>query len=142
MEFQGRELISGEADGYTLTLGAPLSLWDGLDLSTGIIVQIGHPNKGQSIDGTILVFANGLSGATASISLTECLREGYGPVALILPEADATVVGASVVAGELYDKQIPILQLTPEEIIQIPNGLRAEINNGVLTIDKKSEKGE
>lgn len=136
MEFQGKELLSGTVDANTLILGAPLSLWDGIDSSEGIIIQSGHPNKGQSIANTVLVFANGLSGATAGAALTECLRTGKGPVALVLPVADAIVVTASVVAGELYGRQIPILQVDSEEIKQIPNGVHARIKNGVLTVEK------
>lgn len=141
MEFQGKELLSGTAEGYTLTLGAPLSLWDGIDSSEGKIVQSGHPNESQGIAGTVLVFANGLSGATAGAALTECLRTGNGPVALVLPEADAIVVTASVVAGELYGKQIPILQVASEDITRIPSGVQVRIENGVLTV-KGDQLGE
>jgi predicted aconitase with swiveling domain len=134
-EFQGKELLGGTVAAQTLTLGAPLSLWDGIDSSEGIIVQSGHPNEGQSIANVILVISQGLSGATGGGSLTECFRKGNGPVAMILPEAEPMVVAASVVAGELYDKQIPILQVEPDNIIQIPNGVHARVENGVITIE-------
>lgn len=135
MEFKGKELLKGMAKAPTLTLEAPLSLWDGLDSSKGIIIQSGHPNEGQSIANTILVFKTGLSGATAGAALTECLRTGNGPAALVLPEADAIVITASVVAGELYEKQIPIIQIEPEKITQIPNNIKARIQKGLLIID-------
>ncbi|MEH7223200.1 DUF126 domain-containing protein [Bacillus sp. JJ1566] len=141
MEFQGKELLTGSAKGHTLILEASLNLWNGIDSKQGIIVQSGHPQEGQSIVDTILVFAKGLSGATAGISLTECLRTGHGPVAMVLPEVDVMVVCASVVAGELYNKQIPILQVASEDIIQIPNGIHAEIKNGILTADKSRIRG-
>ncbi len=139
MEFHGKEILSGTANANTLTLGAPLSLWNGIDSSNGIIIQSGHPNKGQSIADTVLVFSNGLSGATAGAALTECLRTGNGPVALVLPIADAIVVTASVVAGELYDKQIPILQIAPEDITRIPNGVKARVESGVLIVDTETD---
>ncbi|WP_067724559.1 aconitase X swivel domain-containing protein [Oceanobacillus damuensis] len=133
-EFQAKELLSGTVEAQTLTLGAPLSLWDGIDSSEGIIIQGGHPNEGQSIANAILVISHGLSGATGGGSLTECFRKGNGPVAMILPEAEPMVVAASVVAGELYNKQIPILQVDSEDIVRIPNGVQATIMNGVIAL--------
>ena len=134
-EFQCKELLSGIVEAHTMTLDAPLSLWDGIDSKEGIIIQAGHPNEGQSIANVILVISQGLSGATGGGSLTECFRQGNGPVAMVLPEAEPMIVAASVVAGELYDKQIPILQLDSEEIVNIPNEVQARIKDGILEVE-------
>lgn len=131
-KYQGRELIAGNVNGPTLRLEAPLSLWDGLDSSTGIIIQGEHPNHGQSIGGKIVVFAKGLSGATAGAALTETVRTGNSPLAIILPEADEIVVTASVIAGVLYGQEIPLIQLNQAEIDNIPNNILMQINEGVI----------
>lgn len=131
-KYQGRELVAGNIKGQTLRLEAPLSLWDGLDSSTGKIIQGDHPNQGQGIGGKILVFAKGLSGATAGAALTDTVRTGHAPLAIILPEADEIVVTASVTAGVLYEQEIPIIQLDQDKIDDIPNAILMQINEGMI----------
>lgn len=116
-----KELVAGEAAGESFCLQAPLSLWDGIDSQTGRIIQVGHPDEGQSIAGKILVFSSGLSGATAGAAITETVRTGSAPRAMILPESDAIIVTASVTAGLLYDSDIPVYVAGPENIKEIPN---------------------
>ena len=137
MEFQGKELIAGTIEGQTLTLGAPLSLWDGIDSRKGIIATAGHPNEGECIAGKILVISKGLAGATGGGSLTECFRRENGPIAMVMPKSDPMVVAAAVFAEELYDKHIPILQIDSEKIVQIPNDAHVRISNGTLTVNSK-----
>ena len=55
----GRVLVAGEAKGSALVLDEPLSLWGGLDPTTGSIVEASHPQRGASVTGRILVMPSG-----------------------------------------------------------------------------------
>lgn len=128
-----KELVAGEARGESFCLQAPLSLWDGIDSQTGTIIQVGHPDQGQSIAGKILVFSSGMSGATAGAAITETVRTGSAPATMVLPESDAIIVTASVTAGLLYDSYIPVYVTGPEDIKMIPNNTLCHISNKTLT---------
>lgn len=128
-ELKMNPLVDGEIYGKSFCLQAPLSLWDGIDSQTGTIIQVGHPDQGRSISRKILVFSNGMSGATAGAALTETVRTGCSPLAMILPEPDAIVVAASVTAGLLYDKNIPVFNVDAETIGKIPNQTECRIKN-------------
>jgi predicted aconitase with swiveling domain len=129
----GAPLVAGTAAGPTLTLQAPVSLWNGLDTTTGRIIEPDHPDHGADITGTILIIP-AVKGATASIGLTECLRTGHGPAGLVLAHRDVTIVTASVVAGLLYDRQIPVLHLPLEQVAGIPSGVPAHLTDGTLRL--------
>jgi Uncharacterized conserved protein len=130
----GQTLVPGAADANTMVMSAPLNLWDGLNPETGEIVEPGHPERGQSVHGRLLILRHGLSGATVAIALTEALRNNVGPAGVVLPQADLTVVMASVIAGDLYDKQIPVLQLSMKDMQGIENDVRARIDDAKLTL--------
>ncbi|MDO5457891.1 MAG: DUF126 domain-containing protein [Atopococcus tabaci] len=126
-------LVDGEIHGKSFCLQAPLSLWDGIDSQTGTIIQVGHPDRGKSISGKILIFSNGMSGATAGAALTETVRTGSSPLAMILPEPDAIVVTASVTAGLLYDKNIPVFDVNADLIKKIPSQTECQIKSQTIS---------
>jgi predicted aconitase with swiveling domain len=130
----GQALVAGAAEANTMVMSAPLNLWDGLNPQTGEIIEPGHPEQGQSVHGRLLILRHGLSGATVAIALTEALRNDVGPAGVVLPQADLTVVMASVIAGDLYDRQIPVLQLSPEHMQGIQNDVRARVDDAELTL--------
>lgn len=125
-------LVEGEASGTSFCLAAPLSLWDGIDSQTGEIIQGGHPDQGKHIGDTILIFSSGLSGATAGAALTETVRTGVSPVAIVLPEPDEIIVTASVTAELLYDQAIPTYYLKNDSIKKIPNNTVCTVENSKI----------
>ncbi|WP_109473637.1 aconitase X swivel domain-containing protein [Ornithinimicrobium cavernae] len=112
MNVQGTVLVSGSARGRLLVLEEPLNLWNGFDATTGRITAPDHPQAGQSIAGRVLWLE--IKGATAGGSLTEALRLGTAPAAILPSSADTSLAVASVVARELYGKSCPIVVL-PEQ---------------------------
>lgn len=109
MNAQGTVLVAGSARGRLLVLEEPLNLWNGFDATTGHITAADHPQAGQSIAGQVLWLA--VKGATAGGSLTEALRLGTAPAAILLSSPDTSLVVAAVVARELYDRSCPIVVL-------------------------------
>ncbi|MDJ0711079.1 MAG: DUF126 domain-containing protein [Woeseiaceae bacterium] len=91
-----------------LYLDEPLSFWGGLDPATGNIVDTHHPQQGESIAGRRLVLP-GTRGSTSSTGvLVEALRLGNGPVEIVMPAPDLTVLAAVTVARRLYGIDVPV----------------------------------
>lgn len=91
-----------------LRLDEPLSFWGGLDPATGVIVDVRHPQCGESIAGKVLVLER-TSGSTSSPgTLLEAIRLGRGPTAIVLTAPDMTVASAVFMARELYGIDIPV----------------------------------
>lgn len=104
-----KTVVDGAARGTVLVLGEPLSFWGGVDPATGVIVDRHHPQAGASMAGTVLVLPGTRGSAGGSGTLAECLRLGTGPVAILLPSADRSVVIGVLVADELYGRPVPVL---------------------------------
>ncbi len=91
-----------------LHLDEPLSFWGGLDPATGEIVDAHHPQCGACIAGRCLVLP-GTRGSTSSPGvLVEAIRLGNGPVGIVLPAPDLTVIAATAMARQLYGIDVPV----------------------------------
>jgi predicted aconitase with swiveling domain len=102
-------LVGGEAEGEVLTLGAPLSFWGGYDPEEGRIIDVHHPQHGESLAGKILAMTHGRGSSSSSAVLAEALRLGTGPAAIVLEEADQILVTGVLVARMLYGVTCPVV---------------------------------
>lgn len=102
-------LRSGTAEAPLLVLDEPLSLWGGVEIRTGEIVEQGHPQCGESVAGKILVLPHGRGSSSSSSVLAELLRSGLGPVGLVLDRPDSILVVGAIVAEALYGTPCPIV---------------------------------
>ncbi len=92
----------------TLRLDAPISFWGGLDPETGVIVDVHHPQCGESIVGRVLVLER-TSGSTSSAgALVEAIRRGRGPKEIVVAEPDMTIESATWIARALYGIEVPV----------------------------------
>jgi predicted aconitase with swiveling domain len=92
-----------------LRLDSPLSPWGGLDPLTGKIVDERHPQHGACIADRILVLPGSVGSTSGPSVLADCLRRGTGPVAIMLEQADSTLMVAVWVAETLYGSSCRIL---------------------------------
>lgn len=119
---RGRMLVKGSASGRALVLDEPLSLWGGLDPSTGEIVEANHPQRGEIVTGRILVMPSGRGSSSSSTILAEAIRAGTGPAGIVLGEPDEIVAIGALVAAELYDIRVPVLLARPRGLTIIRQG--------------------
>lgn len=100
--FQGEVLVAGEAgSGRALVLSAPISFWGGVDPKTGAIVDVRHPEHGETIAGRILFLPGTIGSSSASAVLMELVHNGNAPAALVLHEPDAILLLGLIVAKEM-----------------------------------------
>lgn len=123
---EGRILVEGYATGQALVLAEPISLWGGLDPSTGEIVEANHPQRGSLVTGTILVMPSGRGSSSSATVLAEAIRAGTAPAGIVLGEADDIIVIGALVAAELYGIAIPVIVASPATLETIRTG--AEIS--------------
>ncbi len=127
---RGRVLADGAADGRTLRLDAPLSLWGGVDPATGEIIDARHPQRGASIVARVLVMPSARGSSSSSSVLAETVRAGCAPAAILLGEPDLILAVGAAVAEELYHVRLPVLHLAPDDLGAIPDGSRITIGEG------------
>lgn len=111
MRWQADILVAGEAGGTVLRLDAPISFWGGIDPSTATVTLAGHPQRGESIAGTILVIPRLIGSSSSSAVMLELCYEGLAPKALILGGRDAILPVGVVVARQMGWPGIPVLLL-------------------------------
>lgn len=104
-----RVLVPGRAEGPALILESPLSLWGGVDVARGLIVDPTHPQRGESLSGRIVSLPRGRGSSSSSSVLAELLRIGRGPAGLVLAEPDSILVVGSLVARYLYGSECPVV---------------------------------
>lgn len=122
-----RPLVPGKASGAVTLLSAPLSLWGGLDLQTGCISDVSHPEFGVLLTGAIVAMPGARGSSSSSSALVEAVRTGIAPAGIILSRTDPILVIGGLVAADLYDANLPVLladkdaweSLSPDMMIAI-----------------------
>ena len=95
-------LVAGKAGiGRALVLSAPISFWGGVDPKTGTIVDVRHPEHGETIAGRVLFLPGTIGSSSASAVLMELVHNGNAPAALVLHEPDAILLLGLIVAKEM-----------------------------------------
>lgn len=130
MQVEARILFDGAAEADVMRLDAPLSFWGGFDPATGVIIDNNHPQKGQCIRNKVLVMpATRGSGGTPG-GVAEAIRNGSGPVAVIMGEGDVNVMVGAAVAQQLYGLTCPILEVTGPDYETVASARRLRISHG------------
>jgi predicted aconitase with swiveling domain len=96
-------------EGLRLVLTEPLSFWGGVDPLDGSIIDTHHPQRGESVQGRVLVMRRGRGSSSSASVLAECLRLGTGPAAIVLEEIDEVLAVGALAARELYGIDCPVL---------------------------------
>lgn len=116
----GETLCVGAGSGDVLRLDEPLSLWGGTDLSTGLIIDVHHPQHGMSIAGRVLVMTASRGSSSSSSVLAEQIRAGVAPAAILLGTRDAILTLGAIAAAEVYQVRLPIVLMDAREIAAVP----------------------
>jgi predicted aconitase with swiveling domain len=110
----GDTLVPGSACAPTIVLDKPLSFWGGYDSGAGRIVDRGHPQAGASLAGRIMAMPHAKGSSSSSSVLAEAVRNGTGPVGIVLKERDVIISIGAIVAAELYAIAVPVVCVTDD----------------------------
>lgn len=113
MILRGRGLSPGKGRGEILNSPEPISFLGGVDPETGEVIERGHPLRGRSVAGKVLVFPRGKGSTVGSYILYALARNGKAPAALVNTEAEPIIVTGAIIGGiPLVDQPgIPLARL-------------------------------
>lgn len=130
-EFKGIGLVGGVGEGAALVTGDGIAFNLGVDERTGIVIEPGHPLKGECVAGRVLVCHTGKGSSAGSFSLLQLAERGLAPAAIVNVQAEAVITAGAVLAG------IPLVhRLSVDPIAAIPSGasVRVDGDSGVVTV--------
>lgn len=138
MLIRGHASIDGMASGTLLKLAEPLSLWGGVDLQTGGIVDASHPQRGEVLANRLLAMPGSRGSSSSSSALVELARAKRAPAGVITTRADPILTIGALVADDLYGATIPILIISDDDFARLSDGARGhlwcEADRSVLTL--------
>lgn len=111
-----------------LVLDEGLSLWGGMDPSTGALIDAHHPQRGANLAGRVVVMPSGRGSSSSASVLAEAVRAGTAPAAILLGEPDLILAIGAAVAEELYGVRIPVVVLPREELGVIIDGQPVDLD--------------
>lgn len=118
----GKPVVAGSAEGIAIVSNQPISFWGGVCPRTGEIIDRHHERLGTIITGKVFVFPQGKGSSTASATLVESIKVGTGPAAIINLKVDPILALGAILAGEVYQKTMPIIVVSQEGFDAIQEG--------------------
>jgi predicted aconitase with swiveling domain len=127
MTFAAQSYSAGEADAPALVLSEPLSLWGGIDVQTGRVIDRSHPDLGRCVSGHVLVMPGGRGSSSSASVLAEAMRCGTAPAGIVLTIPDPILTVGALIAGFLYERRCPIVVCAS---LDVATGDRVRIRAG------------
>lgn len=127
----GRKVVGGKASGPALVTDEPICFLGGVDVTTGIITEVGHPLKGKCIAGKVLVFPTGKGSTGGSYLIFEAASNGVGPCAMINRNVEqVTAIGCIIAEIPMVDKfdSDPIANIKDGDMVEV------DADTGVVSI--------
>ncbi len=113
--------MAGSGAGPLVVLAKPISLWGGVEPSTGRIIDPRHPDHGKDISGSVLVLPATIGSSSSSAIMLELLRQRHAPAAVVLGRVDAILTLGIIVAREMGYPAIPVITLAAEDLARLPS---------------------
>jgi len=119
---QGRIIKAGQCEGQALVSPEPLSFFGGVDATTGIVVEPGHPLLGQCIAGRVLVFPTAKGSTVGSYILYRLKKAGLAPAGIVNAESESIVAVGAIIAEIPMVDQMDITQIRTGDFVVIDGG--------------------
>lgn len=118
----GRSICGGSAEGPVLYTDRPIGFFGLLDRETGVITDPGHPLRGRSVAGTILVFPYGKGSTVGSYAIYAMSRNGCAPAGMVMSLCEAVVAAGAVMAGIPAIDQVDVGRLRNASTARLEGG--------------------
>jgi predicted aconitase with swiveling domain len=130
---RARGISKGVGKGELLISPVPISFLSGVDPNSGIIVESGHPLKGERINGKVLAFAHGKGSTVGSYVLYALKMNGLAPAAIINEEAEPIVALGAIMAA------IPMVDRPEVALSRMKNGTPVTVDGDRGEVDYAGE---
>ncbi len=131
MTFIGRLIKMGVVEGEALVSAEPIGFLGGVDGSTGVVTERGHPLEGQCVAGKVLVFPSGKGSTVGSYVLYQLATAGLAPAAIVNAESEPIVAVGAIISD------IPMVDRVPVGAIHTGDHVRIE-GDRVIVRGKRS----
>jgi predicted aconitase with swiveling domain len=130
---RARGISKGIGRGELLISPDPISFLSGVNPDSGVIVESGHPLKGERITGRVLAFTHGKGSTVGSYVLYALKRNGLAPAAIINEEAEPIVALGAIMAD------IPMVDHPEVPLSRLKNGISVTVDGGRGEVDYAGE---
>lgn len=134
--FRGRVVGKGVASGTALVTREPISFNNGVDPTTGLVIEVGHPLYGQRVTNRVLVFPVGKGSTGGSYVLYDLADRGLAPAAIINSRGDPIIVTGCVM-GKIT--LVHKCEVDPVEVIRTGDWVEVNAAEGTVTVRRGSE---
>lgn len=134
---QAHTIIPGSASGELITSNVALSFWGGINPQTGTVIDSHHPLVGQSITGKILAIPGSRGSCSGSGVILELLLNGCAPAALVFGREEMILTIGVLVAEEMFQRSIPVLQVPMAVLEPLARLDRVRIHDGRIQWGKQ-----
>jgi hypothetical protein len=134
---KGHGAVEGIAEGNAIVTRQAFAFSHGVHPQTGVVSDVRHELKGESIAGRVLVYPYGRGSSTGDLWMLEVTRCGKSPAAIINLETDPITVAGSVLSKLIYSTEIPIvdrLDKNPLDVIKTGDYLRVDGTRGIVEV--------
>jgi hypothetical protein len=128
MQFKGRTINPGKAEGEAVVSKEPIGFYGGVDPKTGLFIEKGHELEGKSVTGKILVFPKGKGSTVGSYVIYGLATNNVGPAAIVNQETETIVATGVILAG------VPCVDGIPTDKIKTGDRLRVDATAGIVEI--------
>ncbi len=123
----GHVLVAGEATGDILYSTTGLSVWGGIDPTSGIVIDHHHPLVGKCVTGCILAIPGGRGSCTGSAVLLELILNGRAPAGIVVCEAEEVISLGALVGELVFETPMPVLRINRDDFGRLATWQRARI---------------
>ncbi len=133
---KARGVIDGIAEGEALVCPESIQGWAGVSDTTGKIIERGHSQEGQCIDGRILVLPCSKGSNGWSCHFHSAMRAGFKPAGWLFTKIDSRAGVAAVIIG------VPAIadfeEADPCEVIKTGDWLKIDGATGIVEVTRKN----
>lgn len=127
--------IEGEASGEVLVCAEGLSFWGGVDPDSGSIIDVHHPNYGESVSGKILMMSTSRGSCSGSGVLLQLSLNGLAPAALVFQEPEEVLTLGALVSDRIFGRPLPTISLSPADYEALASSKKASISGHRIKAD-------
>ena len=128
MQYKGRSINPGSAEGEAVVSKEPIGFYGGIDPKTGMFIEKGHELEGMSVRGKILVFPKGKGSTVGSYVIYGLAANKVGPLAIVNSETE-TIVATGVILAD-----IPCVDGIPTDKLKTGDRLRVDATAGTVEV--------
>ncbi len=132
---EGRQIVAGSAQGDILAFAEGISFWGGIDPDSGRIIDIHHPNHGQSVAGKVLLMPTSRGSCSGSGVLLQLALDGNAPAALVFCEREEILTLGALVASRIFGCAMPVVQLARADYARLAVAPHATLAEGGISAE-------